>query len=272
MFYNSPQHLFCLYEESMTALKNKSGFSILEVLIVIAVVATVFAVVVPNIGIIGLTEASSKISTLAGDIRGAYDLAVLNGKPYRVGFEFATGRYWLETTDRDDVFIAEEGIERELTEDELAEKAEQFEDELGEYKDLAGTEVQDQETDKTIPPTSPLVANFEKLKPIEWKKADDPEFKGRSLGPYFIIYQMQTEHHTRPIRIQDYLDESRAYLYFFPNGYIERAVIHIGAKAGDYEIDPNEPPYTIITEPYEGIAIVETGFKEVNVLEDQRRP
>ncbi len=227
--------------------------------------------VFPNIGIIGMTESASKISTLSGDIRGVFDLAVLNKKPYRMVFAFNSGDYWVETTDRTDVFVEAESLERELSEEEIAERQAEFDELLEEYKDLAGVEVHDDENDRMIPPTSPLVKNFEKLKPIEWTKIDDPEFRGRTLGPYFVVQDMQAEHHSRLIRLEEYQDQARGYLYFFPHGYVERAVIHVTGKLGEYEIDPNEVPYTITTKPYEGVASVESGYKEVNIFEDQKR-
>ncbi|NRA67972.1 MAG: type II secretion system protein [Pseudobacteriovorax sp.] len=251
-------------------IQRQRGFSIIEILIVIAVVAGIFVMVSPSANIIGLTDSASKISTLAGDIRGVYDLAVLNRKPYRMGFEFHTGKYWVETTDRNDVYIAEGGLEREYSEEELAEKEEEFLEELEEYQDLAGEEVQDQEKDQTIPPTSPLVQNFDKLKPPKWEKIDDPEFSGRSLGPYFIITGMQAEHHSRMIRLEEYQEEALAYLYFFPHGYVQRAVIHVAYKRGDLDPDPDQEPYTFTTQPYEGVARVESGFIEVDIREEPR--
>ena len=77
-----------------------AGFTLIEVILVIALMAIVFILVVPNFNIVPSSEASSKINGLAGDIRAAYDMAVLHRKPYRLVFEFKTADYWLESTER----------------------------------------------------------------------------------------------------------------------------------------------------------------------------
>ena len=196
-------------------LTENQGFSLIEIILVIALMGTVFVMVLPNVSILGVTEAASKISTLTGDIRSVFDLAVLNKRPYRMVFEFNTGNYWVESTYRQDVFMEPEARERELTEEELVDLDEQFEEELEEYKELAGQEVYDEENDQTIQPTSPLINGFEKLKPPKWFKIEDVEFRGRTLGPYYVIQDMQAEHHANIIRLSEYQDQARAYLYFF---------------------------------------------------------
>ncbi|SME95485.1 prepilin-type N-terminal cleavage/methylation domain-containing protein [Pseudobacteriovorax antillogorgiicola] len=252
-------------------LRGSAGFSLIEVILVIAVVGSVFVMVLPNLGVIGTTEAAGKLSTLSGDIRSAFDLAVLNRKPYRMVFEFNSGDYYLETTDRTDFKIMPESLERELTEDDLRQREEEFNELYEEYKELAGKEVEDEEGETMIPPTSPVLKAFDQLKPPKWTRVNDIEWIGRSLGPYYAIQDMQTEHHARLIRLQEYEDQAVAYLYFFPHGYVERAVIHIGAKLDDYEIDPEEIPYTVTTRPYEGLADVQSGYIEVNIFEDRER-
>ena len=89
---------FSIYKVRAT----ESGFSLIEIILVIAVMGSVFAMIIPNLGVIGTSEAAGKLSTLSGDIRSAYDLAVLNKKPYRMVFQFHSGDYWLESTDRQD--------------------------------------------------------------------------------------------------------------------------------------------------------------------------
>lgn len=246
-----------------------SGFSLIEIILVIAVIGSVFVMVLPNLGVIATSEAAGKLSTLSGDIRSTYDLAVLNKRPYRIGFEFHTGKYWLEYTERQDIYIPAEALEREATAEEIAAQEEVFQEDFDLYKDLAGKEVQNEKDEKMIPPTSPLIEAFEKLKPPKWEKVQDIEYRGRTLGPYYVIQDMQTEHHSRLIRLEEYEDAAMAYLYFFPNGYVEKAVIHINASLGDYSVDPNAIPFTVTTRPYEGLADIESGYVEVDIFENK---
>ncbi|RZA10147.1 MAG: type II secretion system protein, partial [Proteobacteria bacterium] len=79
-----------------------AGFTIIEILLVIALMGVIMIVVVPNFNIASSSQESAKVNGIAGDIRAAYDMAVLNRRPYRLAFEFKTGDYWLESTQRTD--------------------------------------------------------------------------------------------------------------------------------------------------------------------------
>lgn len=248
--------------------QHELGMSFIEIIMVIAVIGTMFVVMIPNLGVVGTTEAASKIATLIGDIRATFDQAVLEGRPYRMVFDFNSGDYWLEVSDRTNFLIPSEKLERELSPDDLEIQKEEFEEQKELYTQLAGKEFTDEDGEVTIPPTSPLLQAYDRLMPAKWTKVEDIEWVGRSLGPYYAIQDMQTEHHSRLVRLQEYQDAAIAYLYFFPKGYVEKAVIHIGAKLGEYEIDPNEQPFTVTTKPYEGLAEFQTGYIEVNVLDE----
>jgi type II secretory pathway pseudopilin PulG len=250
---------------------RQNGFSIIELLLVIATIGLLFAVTAPNLTILSSTEAAQKINTLAGDIRAAYDMAILHRRPHRLVFHFATGEYWLETTDRQDFFLAAEGMERDLSPEELKEREEIFKEDFQLYVDLAGREVEDIENETVIPPISPLLAAKEQLQPPSWRRVEDSEWSRRTLGPYFVVQGMQAEHHMRKITLEEFGDRAFAYLYFFPRGYVERAVIYLAPSAGGRDIDESEPPYTITTEPFEGVAKVESGYREVDIFEDRPR-
>ena len=100
----------------------EAGFSLIEIILVIAIMGMIYAVALPNLGIISQTESAQKISDLNGDIRAAFDMAVLNGKPYRLAFHFPSGDYWLETTDREHFFLGDAKLERDLSPEEVEEE------------------------------------------------------------------------------------------------------------------------------------------------------
>lgn len=255
---------------SSSSVNRQQGFSLIELLLVIATIGLLFVLAMPNMNIISSTEAAQKLGTLAGDIRSAFDMAVLHRRPHRLVFHFASGDYWLETTDRQDFFLGNEKMTRDLSPEELKDQIEIFNTEFEEYVELAGIEVEDHENERTIPPSSPLLKARERLKPVEWRRVQDTEWTRRSLGPHFVVMAMQAEHHERKITLEEFQDEAFAYLYFFPRGYVERAVIYI-APAGWNAGDDEQLPYTITTDPYEGIAHVESGYHEVDILEASRR-
>ncbi len=247
-----------------------AGFTIIEILLVIALMGVVMIMAVPNFNIVPGTEAAQKMGNLLGDVRAAYDMAVLHKKYYRLAFEFKTGDYWLESTDRQQFYLSDSKLDRDPTPDELKEQNAEFEENFARYAELAGKDVEDSENEKVIKPTSPLLAAKSKLSPVEWKPVEDAEWERRSLGPSFVIRGAQMEHHTRQQTLEELGDNAYAYLYFFPTGYVERAVIYIAPADLDDRSKLDEQTYTVITEPYEGLADVSNGYKEVDLSKDAK--
>jgi general secretion pathway protein H len=70
---------------------------------------------------------------------------------------------------------------------------------------------------------------------------------GRALGDGVEIVQVRTEHD------DDYVREGRAYIYFWPTGTTERAVVQL-KKAGD-----KEASLTVVLSPLTGRAKIEKG-------------
>ena len=93
----------------------------------------------------------------------------------------------------------------------------------------------------------------------------------RSHIPTTVVQDMQAEHHANLQRLSDLQERAFAYLYFFPKGYVEKAVIHLGVSAGDFEVDTTQPATTITTVPNEGFANVESGYIEVDIFKDEKR-
>lgn len=71
--------------------------------------------------------------------------------------------------------------------------------------------------------------------------------QGRALGDGVEIVRVRTEHD------DDYVDEGRAYIYFWPAGTTERAVVQL-KKAGD-----KEASLTVVLSPLTGRAKIEKG-------------
>ena|GEM_PF-751560 len=247
-----------------------AGFSLIEMIVVITLAVAIFAVAAPNFSISEQTEAAQKLGGLAGDIRAAYDTTVLTRKPHRLVFSFGSGDYWLENTERQEFYLGDEKLDRDPTPDEIQDKKAKFDEEFEQYKILAGKEVEDSEAEKVIQPTSPLLAAKDKLAPVDWKMVEDSEWKVRRLGPQFNIRSMQAEHHGRLQTLEELGKEGFAYLYFFPQGYVERAVIHIAPTDSEDKSKYDDRTYTVTTSPYEGLAEVSAGFREVDLTRDEK--
>jgi prepilin-type N-terminal cleavage/methylation domain-containing protein len=246
----------------------KDGFSLIEVIIVVALIAFVYSVAIPQLGQVTGSEVASKINQLASDVRNAYDLSVLTKKTYRLTFNLATGDYRLEESDREDIYLGNEKLDRDPTETEEKDAVVAFDMKFKDYEDLAGQVVVDQENDKEIPPTSPVIEAKGKLKPATWTPVENMEWAARTLGPNLMIKDMQSEHHGHKQDFTELGREARGMIYFFPNGYVQRAVIHIAYAKDEMTPDDSKEPYTITTNPYEGTAETANGYVEIDVHRD----
>lgn len=242
---------------------HQGGFSFLEFLIVISLMATVYVVAMPNLSITTTASVAGKLGQLRSDIRAAFDMAVLHRRPHRLVFHLLSGRYWLETTDAPLIHMGDAELGRDLTEEEERDRLEAFDAEFEEYIELAGTEINDANNERVIPPMSPVVQAKEKLRPAVWRRVTDAEWKVHSLGPELIFQDIRTEHHDQAFTFEELEDQARAMLYFLPSGYVERAIMHIAFRKGEREFSDDEEPYTLITNPFSGLVDVEVGYKEM---------
>jgi len=263
MILHTPRH-----QQSNNKSTRSAGFTLIEIIIVISIVAVAYAVAIPQFSLVTGTNVAEKLGMLSGDIRSAYDMAVLRGKPHRLVFVLATGQYWLEEADRQNVFMGDEMIQHDPTEEEAKLQLEEFDERFKEYETLAGQESKDAETGEAIPPSSPVLVAKERLKPAKWTRVENIEWKSRDLGPELIFKAFQAEHHEQPQTFDELGIKARAFLYFFPSGYAEKAYMHIGYAEGRMKIDEDKKGYTVRIKPYEGIAEVESGYEEVDLRAD----
>lgn len=241
--------------------------TLIEIIIVISLMAIIYTVALPNFKARSSAEASTKLGQLASDVRGAFDMAVLYRKPHRLVFDFPTGDYWLETTDRAEFYLGDGKLDRDPTSEEEKEAQEAFNEQFKEYEDLAGKEISDPDNERVIHPSSPVVQAKDKLKPVKWTKVETREWGKRTIGPYLAFQDIQAEHHRDKQAFAQLGENGQAHLYFFPAGYVERFVAHVAPRKNDHEIDEAATPYTVTTQPYAGTAEVVSGYQDINVAE-----
>lgn len=249
-------------------LKDQNGFTLFEVIIVVSLIALIYSVAVPDFSLSTNTERTIKIGELAGDIRKAYDMSVLYKKPFRIVIGLGSDKYWLESTDTPNFYLSNEKAEFDEGKNAVQDEIARIEEEFEEYQDLAGNEVSDPDNDRVIPPSSPVLKAKNLLLPPQWTAVTSDQWGMKSMRADLVFIDMQSEHHAKQQTIDVYSDEAepaKTYIYVFPSGYIEKAVVHVAIKKSDTEIDQSVEPYTIITNPYLGTAEVESGYQDVPI-------
>ena len=226
--------------------------SLFEVVIVIALVGFVYSVAIPQFSLKSGAEAATKVGRLAEDVRSAFDLAVLTGKPYRLVFEMNSGRYWLVTTTRRDFLLGDQKAQSDPTKEEEADLDAASESAFLEYEVLAGDPIMDPETQTEFKPVSPVLQAKSKLLRPQWKPVVNLEWRERTIGPYLMFKEFQAEHHASKQSVMDLPENGRAFMYFLPGGYVEKAWMVVAYKKDERQPDDSVTPYTFKTSPFSG--------------------
>ena len=254
--------------------KNKSnaGFTLIEIVVVVALMVSVYAVIAPQVARMTGNNVNTVLGRLNGDVRAAYDMAVLHNKNYRLAFDFKDHKYWLEVLVQGKFLISDPDSEvsqfKEFGDQEQAEAA--FEEWFSTYENLAGEEYKDPDSDEVIKPASPVLAAKSKLKDLElpkWEKVENLEWAVREIAPTLLWMGIQTENTSEYFSWETLGENKVVYINFFPSGYVERAFLHIGYDDGNGKPDNNEKPYTLITFPNQGISNLEVGALEFKLEE-----
>lgn len=246
--------------------EREAGMTMIEIAVVIALIAFLYTIAVPQFSLRSGTEAATKVQRVADDIRAAFDLAVLNNRTYRMSFIFATGEYFLEEADRPVASLGDgKGGRDQSPEDDKA-KNEEFDAMTKEYKSMAGDPIKDEKGEVIVGGNdSPILKNRDRARGAKWTPVEGLEWQDRTVGPYLLIAEMQAEHHDQKQTLNDLGEAGRAFIYFFPAGYVEKSYIVIAFKKDRMLVDDEQKPYTIVTRPFLGSAEVISGSVEIDV-------
>jgi general secretion pathway protein H len=230
--------------------RGQSAFTLLEMMIVLALVALLTGSVVIGFRAFAKSELRGSSAKLAGAIRYLFDRASSTGKIHRLVLDFDESKYWAEASD--DRFFAP----RERETDESREKEAEAEVELAQARaegrvDENGEEISGDEAQ--IDPS--------RYQPTEWKpkKARFEKFAEKSLKTVELkggikLAGLFTARYARPIAT------GKGYLYFFPLGQTEPAVVHISDEEG-------QTFYSLLVHPLNGRVQITAGYVEPRVDE-----
>jgi general secretion pathway protein H len=213
---------------------GQSGFTLIEVLIVIAIVALVSGLGVGALRSLARTDLRADSNHLAGAMRFLFDRASTTGKTHRLVLDLEGGRYWAEVTD-DKFFVPRDAETPDETRRREAAEA-QEDEELKQAKEKASksaaADLFGSSTSSGLPVNSsydPAKLEVGEFKP---KRARFAAFKEMALKPVtlkkrVVIRSVYTPRSTDPIT------SGRAYVYFFPLGQTEAAIVSLSDPGGD---------------------------------------
>lgn len=98
-------------------MSKKKAFTLIEVLIVLAIVGMIIGIGVPQVQRVFRTNLKSSAAKLSGLIRFAYDSSVIKGLTHRIVFDFDKRSYKLEVSSNGELIALDEA-KKKLDEDE----------------------------------------------------------------------------------------------------------------------------------------------------------
>jgi general secretion pathway protein H len=217
------------------------GFTLIEVMIVMAIVALITVVSVTGLRSLVKSDLRSTATRMAGSIRYLFDRASTTGRVHRLVLDFDNGKYWAEVSD--DQFIMGAGKETEENRKKEAEKIAKEE------------EVKREAAEKEAFFGGSQIPSRYMPKPFIPKRAKFEGFRETAVKPFtlksgVVLADIYTPRLVKP------LAEGKGYVYFFPMGMTEAAVIHLS--------DGKDTFYTLVVHPLTGRVSVKNSYVEAD--------
>ncbi|HXS17355.1 MAG TPA: prepilin-type N-terminal cleavage/methylation domain-containing protein [Polyangiaceae bacterium] len=210
-------------------LRRARGMTLIEILIVIALIALLLGTMVFGSGLFGGANRRAAATLIVAGVRKGLAHANTTGKPVRLALDLAGGRIVLEQASSKEAFVGEEAEEEEEEDPSAAALM------------LADAEALAEQVLSGGGKHDPGFATVDVL-------GQDGEGPGRWVGSGVKIVKVQTEHDEDP------LVDGIAYVYFWPGGMTERAIVQIATSSND------ESGLTIEISPLTGRAEIKRGL------------
>ena len=212
---------------------NQKGLSLLEILLAVFLVVIVVTMALPSFNRISGENLRSSTRKIIAVIKGTYDLSVFQNKIIRLVFDIEKNRYWIEVSNNAKG-VKEFNVNLENSDEQI-----------------------EQEENKS--------ANGG-VEEGNRNKRDAIFVKDTSLGgkefqlPNGVVFR---DVHLK--RNAETTQRGKAFLYFFPQGYVEPAIIHVGVE------DQENVTLSLRTRPLTGKVTLYEQMKEFKDFKDYEK-
>jgi general secretion pathway protein H len=247
--------------------RGQGGFTLIEIMVVIAIVALLLSGVAVTIGNVTRARLRSAASTTSATIRFAFNQARMNGVYLRMVLDLEQNQIWLESS-TDQVSLRRgrsqhtttKGPEREPT--ATNKKVPLLPSSSTEEKPEEGGEG----TQPLIDTKALVSAYRQDLEPTRRARAYFQPLVGLGSKRIKLPDRVRIDSVLTP-RLDEPVTDGRAYIYFFPQGSAEPAIIRV--------VDQNDSFYSIVVHPLTGRTRVYACYYEApkgfGLSEDQPR-
>lgn len=210
--------------------KRRNGFTLLEIVVSIAVVSLILGVVISRMDTMLEWDMKKASNKLASTMRYLYNKAASEGLYIRLVLDIDENVYWVEATA--DPFVITAGEEEARP---SAQESEASEEGVAEGSEVEGFEEEGESYG--LKPREPIFTPVEShlLKPTK-------------LPGSVFFKDVYVEHQRMGV------DSGKESIYFFPNGYVEHAVINL-------RNDDDDVNYSLETNPVSGRVNIEDRYR-----------
>jgi hypothetical protein len=210
---------------------------LIELTVVVVLIALVVGSAATGLRSLAKSDLRSSAAKMAGAIRYLFDRASTTGKVHRLVLDIDKGRYWAEVSD--DHFIMAGGRE---TEDSRKKEADKLAKEAEDAKKRAEEKLGLDELQARYKP--------EEFRP---KRAQFGAFKETVVKPVDLKGALIADIYTP--RLAEPLNAGQGFIYFFPLGMTEAAIVHLSDKKRD-------AVYSLVVHPLTGRVQIKNFYVE----------
>lgn len=257
-------------EQNMSRPKHpQAGFTLLEIILVLAIFGSVASVILPNIGLTVGSRMSMALRELSGTMRATYDNAVLSGRINRLVVNLKSGEYWVEMapvgfSGRPSAQSSDKSATEQRLEDSRARLIEDLDKATADTRRAGGGN-----SDRAYGVRSILVAQRGVLKEAKWAEIEDAILTRRRLPTGLLFWSVAVEGMTRALGYNDLRDGDTAFVYFFPWGEANRAQIQLASQAPEGGgLDEKSPKNTLALDALSGQSSILEGLQDAEFLRE----
>jgi general secretion pathway protein H len=205
---------------------------LIEVMVAMMVIALIATIGVKGFRTVTKGSLREGSAHMSGAIRFLFDRASITGKYHRLVIDLNEGRYWAEVSD--DRFFAPNQAESESDRQKREEKedaAEEEERKRQEKQQLLYGGSSSSSSSSGVSSSSSFDMSKMEVGEFRPRRARFAAFKETALKPVTLKKEVRIKSVYTP-RMTDPVTAGRAYLYFYPLGQTEPAVITLTDKSG----------------------------------------
>lgn len=242
---------------------GEQGFTLLEILLVLGIIGALAGLVFSALPVMSSSQVNQALREVAASCRATYDNAVLEGRLHRLVIKPKTGEYWAEMTPSDaDIRPPgghNQGDLKLVDADSRAKWLEELNDAAADAESRSSTA----DEKRKYGARSILLTRRKVFNPIKWLEIDDQVLYRRVLPGDVAFVSVQTEAMDSPVRFDQAQEDDTVFIFFFPMGVAQRAVIHLGFLEEGNTI-AEKPRFTLKLDAMSGQSEIVDDFEEVD--------